>query len=160
MIPSSDQIASDSSPYSSRMRADSARPQAAWTRPPYGESTHSAPVADLVAEALEHDRAVAGHDARRRLLLAQERRAGCVRRALVEVVARARASAASCSTAQRENAPIASPSSRGRPDAVALPERHRAGRPGAGVTITRSRVISSIRQVEAPSRNVWPGRAS
>jgi hypothetical protein len=32
--------------------------------------------------------------------------------------------------------------------------------PGAGKTITRSRVISSIRQLEAPSRNVWPGRAS
>ena len=36
----------------------------------------------------------------------------------------------------------------------------RPARPGAGVTITRSRVMSSIRQVEAPSRNVWPGRAS
>ena len=34
------------------------------------------------------------------------------------------------------------------------------GVPGAGVTITRSRVISSMRQVEAPSRKVWPGRAS
>ena len=31
------------------------------------------------------------------------------------------------------------------------------GVPGAGVTITRSRVISSIRQVLAPSRKVWPG---
>ena len=34
MIPSSDQIASDSRPYSSRIRALSARPQAACTRPP------------------------------------------------------------------------------------------------------------------------------
>ena len=33
----------------------------------------------------------------------------------------------------------------------------RPGRPGAGVTITRSRVISSIRHVDAPSRNTWPG---
>ena len=40
-MPSSDQIASASSSCSSRIRADSARPQAAWTRPPQGESTHS-----------------------------------------------------------------------------------------------------------------------
>ena len=32
--------------------------------------------------------------------------------------------------------------------------------PGAGVTMTRSRPISSIRQVEAPSMKVWPARAS
>ena len=31
------------------------------------------------------------------------------------------------------------------------------GAPGAGVTSTRSRVISSIRQVDAPSMKVWPG---
>ena len=31
---------------------------------------------------------------------------------------------------------------------------------GAGVTITRSRVMSSIRQVVEPSRNAWPTRAS
>ena len=41
MIPSSDQIASASSPSWSRMRADSASPQAAWMRPPYGDRTHS-----------------------------------------------------------------------------------------------------------------------
>ena len=34
------------------------------------------------------------------------------------------------------------------------------GTPGAGETSTRSRVTSSIRQVDAPSRNVWPWRAS
>ena len=41
MIPSSDQIASDSRPNSSRIRALSASAQAAWTRPPNGLSTHS-----------------------------------------------------------------------------------------------------------------------
>ena len=41
MIPSSDQIASDSRPYSSRMRALSASPQAACTRPPNGERMHT-----------------------------------------------------------------------------------------------------------------------
>ena len=41
MIPSSDQIASDSRPSSSRIRALSASAHAAWTRPPYGESTQT-----------------------------------------------------------------------------------------------------------------------
>ena len=43
-----------------------------------------------------------------------------------------------------------------------LPSRTESppGTPGAGETSTRSRVISSIRQVEAPSMNVWPARAS
>jgi hypothetical protein len=34
------------------------------------------------------------------------------------------------------------------------------GSPGAGVTTTRSRSMSSMRQVEAPSRNVSPTRDS
>ncbi len=34
------------------------------------------------------------------------------------------------------------------------------GAPGAGVTTTRSRVICSMRQDVAPSRKVWPARAS
>ena len=40
-MPSSDQIASDSRPKRSRIRALSASAHAAWTRPPYGDSTHS-----------------------------------------------------------------------------------------------------------------------
>ena len=40
MMPSSDQMASDSSPNSSRMRADRASAQAECTRPPKGDSTH------------------------------------------------------------------------------------------------------------------------
>ena len=40
--------------------------------PAEGREDAQAPVADLVAEALHDDRAVAGHDARRLLLLAQE----------------------------------------------------------------------------------------
>ncbi len=67
---------------------------------------------------------------------------------------------AGCSTAQRENAPIASPSSFGRPTPSPFQNGTAPGSPGAGVTITRSRPISSIRHVLAPSRNVWPGRAS
>ena len=78
---------------------------------------------------------------------------------MVEVVA-ASSVVASWSTAQRANAPIASPSSRGRPTQSPRQNGTAPGTPGAGVTITRSRVISSIRQLVAPSRNVWPGRAS
>ena len=72
MIPSSDQIASDSRPYSSRMRARSASPQAAWTRPPYGESTHTRQSPISSRKRSIDDRAVARDDARRLLLLAQE----------------------------------------------------------------------------------------
>ena len=64
------------------------------------------------------------------------------------------------SIAVRENSPIACPSSLGRPTPSPFQYGSAPGAPGAGVTITRSRVISSIRQADAPSRNVWPGRAS
>ena len=67
---------------------------------------------------------------------------------------------ASCSgsalTASRENSPIARPSSEGRPTPSPRQNGTAPGTPGAGVTMTRSRVISSIRQVVAPSRKVWP----
>ena len=124
-----------------------------------GREQAQPPVADLVAEALQHDRPLARQDARGVLLLAQVGEQ-VVRRAAVEVVARAASVSASCSTAQRENAPIAAPSSFGRPTESPFQNGTAPGAPGAGVTITRSRVISSIRQVEAPSRNTWPGRAS
>ncbi len=87
------------------------------------------------------------------------RRAGCARRAR-RGRSRAASVSASCSTAQRENAPIASPSSMGRPTESPFQKGTAPGAPGAGVTITRSRPISSMRQVEAPSRNACPGRAS
>ena len=63
-------------------------------------------------------------------------------------------------TASREKAPMALPSSAGRPMPSPRQNGTAPGTPGAGVTITRSRVMSSIRQVVAPSRKVWPGRAS
>ncbi len=46
---------------------------------------------------------------------------------------------------------MASPSSKGRPTASPRQNGSRAGRPNAGVTITRSAVISWIRQLVAPS---------
>ena len=60
----------------------------------------------------------------------------------------------------RENSPIAWPSSYGRPTPSPFQNGTEPGTPGAGETSTRSRVISSMRQVEAPSRKVWPARAS
>ena len=156
MIPSSDQIASDSSPSWSRIRALSASAQAAWTRPPNGRQDAQPPVADLVAEALDDDRPVRRHHARGLLLLAQELdqvarpRAGRGR-------SRARAPPAGCSTAQRANAPIASPSSLGRPTPSPFQNGTAPGSPGAGVTITRSRPISSIRQVDGAEQERLAG---
>ena len=65
---------------------------------------------------------------------------------------------ASWSTAQRENAPIAAPSSFSRPTESPFQNGTAPGTPGAGVTTTRSRPISSMRQLEAPSRKVCPAR--
>jgi hypothetical protein len=64
------------------------------------------------------------------------------------------------STASRANWPMAWPSSFGRPTESPRQNGTAPGAPGAGVTVTRSRPISSIRQLDAPSRKTWPGRAS
>ncbi len=124
-----------------------------------GGEDAQAPVADLVAEALEHDRALARQHPGGGLLLAQVVEQVAARRARRDR-SRAASVSASCSTAQREKAPIASPSSLGRPIESPFQKGTAPGAPGAGVTITRSRVISSIRQLEAPSRKACPGRAS
>ena len=60
----------------------------------------------------------------------------------------------------RTNAPSARPNSNGRPGPSPCQNGILPGSPGAGVTTTRSNVMSSIRQVDAPSRNVSPGRDS
>ena len=158
MMPSSDQMASDSSPNSSRMRADSASAQAECTRPPNGDSTHrrQSPISSrkrstTIVRSLGTTR-VASRCSRRkadRLLAARSSRSYS-----------AASSAGSRSTDSRAKAPIARPSSLGRPMPSPFQNGTAPGAPGAGVTITRSRVISSIRQVEAPSRKVCPGRAS
>ena len=118
-----------------------------------------APVADLVAELLDHERLVGGHHPGRRLLLAQvgDQVLGG---APVEVVL----------VRERLGRPCRPPRgrrrrSRGRAPAGGRPRRRartapRRGPRAPGSTITRSRVMSWIRQVVAPSRKVWPGRAS
>ena len=69
---------------------------------------------------------------------------------------RASTRSASCSSDQsptsRRKAPMARPSSAGRPRPSPCQNGILPGWPGAGVTTTRSRVISSIRQVVAPEQ--------
>ena len=55
---------------------------------------------------------------------------------------------------------MARPSSTGRPTLSPCQNGIFPGSPGAGVTTTRSRVMSSMRQVVAPSTIVSPGRLS
>ena len=158
-MPSSDQIASASSSRSSRISGRERQAPGGVHAAAVGREDAEAPVADLVAEALDDDRLVGGDDAGRGLLLAQvgDQVLG---RAAVEVVLGRPAPSGLRETASRAKAPIARPSSAGRPIPSPFQKGTAPGTPGAGVTITRSRVISSIRQVVAPSRKVWPGRAS
>ena len=118
-----------------------------------------APVADLVAEPLDDDRAVGRQGGEVRSCS----RRNCSRfrcRERIEVVvalascfmARASDSAAS----SREAAPIRAPSSTACPTPSPFQKGTAPGTPGAGDASTRSRVISSILHVEAPSMNVWP----
>ncbi len=70
------------------------------------------------------------------------------------------ATAGGSSRTSRRKAPSARPSSSGRPGRSPCQNGILPGCPGAGVTTTRSKLMSSIRQVDAPSRNVSPGRLS
>ena len=60
----------------------------------------------------------------------------------------------------RVNAPIAAPSSAGRPRVSPVQNGSRPGWPGAGETSTRSWVMSSIRQLVVPRVNTSPTRDS
>ena len=143
-------------------RSERERPRRVHLRAERREDA-DAPVADLVAEALDDDRAVVGHRAGGLGLLVEvpqevvrgpAGRARVVRQAGHRVVARRGRGA----RARTRRAP-------GRARAAA-----RAGRrartascpacPGAGVTTTRSNVMSSIRHVDAPRTNVSPARLS
>ena len=70
-MPSSDQIASASRSRSARILAGQGQAPGGVDAAAEGREDAEAPVADLVAEALDHDRLVGGDDAGRRLLLAQ-----------------------------------------------------------------------------------------
>ena len=161
-IPSSDQIDCASSPSESRSRAVSAIPHGACTRPPNGVrmQTRQSPISSrkrsTTIERSEGTTPVA---------------AACSRRNVSRFCAAFASrwySSPRCSSAfaslraisSREARPIFSPSSNGRPTPSPFQKGTAPGTPGAGETMTRSRVISSIRHVEAPSMNVWPCRAS
>ena len=141
---------------------DGHRPRRVHRRAERAEHAHP-PVADLVAEALDDDRAVVGHDAGGLGLLVdvlqQVRRRELVERVVVaqhaDGLAPATARGARARTRRapgraRAGGPGRSPCQNG-----ILP-----GSPGAGVTVTRSNVMSSMRHVDAPSTNVSPGRLS
>ena len=129
---------------------------------------HEPPVAELVPEALDDDPPIRRQGAAG-LSLVLEIGDEVLGGKLVEVVmlaeladdrarpARPRASDASAS---RMNAPIARPSSIGRPSASPCQNGNRPGTPGAGDTVTRSCEISSIRQLLAPRVMTSPARLS
>ncbi len=75
---------------------------------------------------------------------------------MARAVACSRGSAAD----SRSHAPIARPSSSGRPGLSPFQNGSRPGAPGAGLTSTRSGVMSSIRHVLDPSVKVSPTRDS
>ena len=148
-IPSSDQIASTSRP------SALAHPSLDRHRPggvdPAAERRQQAdpPVAQLVAEALEHDRAVVGHDPGR-LALVVEVGGQVAGRALVELAANRRRSAGT-RLARRPR-----PARSGRPRPSPFQNGILPGTPAPATTSTRSRVISSMRHEVAPSRNTSP----
>ena len=125
-MPSSDQIASASRSCSSRILADERQAPGGVHAAAEGREDAEPPVADLVAEALDHDRLVGGDDAGRRLLLAQvgdEVLGG----AAVEVVLLGELLRVGADRLAGEGADR--PAELGRAaDPVALPEGDRAGR--------------------------------
>ena len=130
MIPSSDQMASDSRP---KLLADAGAqgeaPGGVHAAAVGGEDAQP-PVADLVAEALHDQRAVGGDDARGGLLLAQELDQ-VRRRQLVEVVLVPQGGRFLVDGPAREGADRLAELARAA-EAVALPERHRGRDAGSG----------------------------
>ncbi len=111
-----------------QLRSDRHRPRCVHATPERRQDA-DAPVTDLVAEALDHDRAIGRDGAGRILLLAQERQQ-VPRGALVEVVVGAetlrRRSFGQRRELARRGADLLAELER-PPDALALPERHGTG---------------------------------
>ena len=123
-----------------------------------------APIADLVAISLHDERPVRWEGTGCVALVGDE--CGEVRggpRIEAELVFEHAGFASSRSRApmRRVNAPMALPTSSGRPGASPCQNGIlAAATPGAGVTTTRSSVISATRHVDEPRMNVSPGRLS
>ena len=159
--PSSPHSVSTSMPVSSRILAATAIAHGAWMRPPRGERTHTRQSPRSSRHALDDDRGSVGtargppRPDRAGIAGGFRRRARRGRaRASADRSRRRAARAAGRASASDREPELERPSG-----AVALPERHLAGLAGAGDTSTRSCVISSMRQVEAPSTNVSPDAA-
>ena len=145
---------------SAEARLDRERPRRVHAGAERGEDA-DAPVAELVAEPLDHDRAVVGHRGGGRLLGDVGHEVVGGERVEPELVAQRRAAASrSAEASSRVNRPIALPSSTGRPGPGAFQNGSFPGSPGAGLTTTRSRVMSSIRHDVAPSNITSPRRDS
>ena len=161
-IPSSDQIDCTSSPRDSRRRAASASAHGAWMRAPNGVrmqrrqspiSSRKRSTTTVLSDGMAPVAAACSFRKVSRLFAARSS-------SRCSLISRACATSWLRATSSRDVFPIASPSSYGRPTPSPFQNGTAPGTPGAGETSTRSRVISSIRQVEAPSRNVCPARAS
>ena len=161
-MPSSDQIDWASIPSASRSRAAAAIAHGACTRAPNGVrmQTRQSPISSRKRSTTivrsEGTARVAASCSRRKVSRFFAARSSRQWRS----VSRAIACSSESADSSREARPICSPSSNGRPTPSPFQNGTAPGTPGAGETRTRSRVISSIRHVEAPSRNVWPARAS
>ena len=162
-MPSSDQIDCASTPCDSRSRAVIAIAHGACTRPPNGErmQTRQSPISSRKRSTtiVRSVGTAPVASACSRMNVSRFLRGAVVEQELLAQPRRAPSSSESADSS-REAAPIFWPSSNGRPTPSPFQNGTAPGRPGAGETMTRSRVISSIRQVDAPSRNVWPARAS
>ena len=164
-MPSSDQIVWTSSPSRSWSLASSAIVHGAWTRPPNGVRIDEPPVAELVAEPLDDDPPVRGQGAGGLALVLEVREQVLGRQGVEVVVARAAAPAAfvrpfgpvaRSASVSRTKAPMARPSSTGRPTASPFQNGSLPGTPGAGVTVTRLGLISAMRQELAPRTTTSP----
>ena len=146
MIPSSLATADPSTPSRSRIRAFTASAHGAWTGMPYGECRMSrqSPTSSRPRSTVRV-RSVGSVPVASRCSARYARR---LPRALASSPAsRSRASAASglAVDTSRAKAPSASPSSAGRPEAVAVPERHLARLPERG-----HHVDAVVRDVDDP----------
>ena len=160
--PSSVHIVSTSRPVSARARSTTAIAHGAWMRPPNGVSTQirqSPSSSRQRSTRIVRSSGTTPAAAPDRRDSAPGFRPPAGRDRGAAPAAERRRPAACCRSA-RTISPMCRPSSSGRPAASAFQNGILPGSPGAGDTSTRSCVISSMRQLDAPSRNVSPTRLS
>lgn len=160
-MPSSACITWASMPYRSASRAPSASAHGACTCAPNGEwmTTRQSPSSSrnrstrIVRSSGTWPQASRCSDRYARTLSAAQA-------SRPAAISRSRASSAPRAPSSLRNAPTARPSSSGRPSWSPFQNGSRPGTPGAGVTSTRSRVMSTIRQDVVPSVKTSPTRDS